>query len=163
MIKQFVPFFTAVFTVFSPTYGFAAQSDFGDWLLTCPEGGASCVLSQTAAASDQSWLATLRVAIVEGDDNKAIVQFLVPPSVHLASGLFATVSPGVTRQATFVRCLSVACEAVLELDPETLGAWKQGRSAELRYRASPDLPPSVFDISLMGLTAALDAAKGEAN
>ena len=121
------------------------------------------MLSQTAAASDQSWLATLRVALNEGDSNEAIVQFLVPPSVHLASGLFVTVSPGITKQATFIRCLPIACEAVLELESETLSAWKRRRSAELRYRASVDLQPLVFDVSLMGLTAALDAAKRDTN
>ena len=163
MIKHFFLYFAAFFTVAAPTYGATIRSDFGDWQLTCPDSEVGCVLSQTAAASDQSWLATLRVALNEGDSNEAIVQFLVPPSVHLASGLFVTVSPGITKQATFIRCLPIACEAVLELESETLSAWKRRRSAELRYRASVDLQPLVFDVSLMGLTAALDAAKRDTN
>ncbi len=158
-LKYSFSFFAALIAATVPASGFAVQSDFGDWQLSCPEAETSCVLSQTAAASDQTWLATLRVALGEGDN--AIVQFLVPPSVHLASGLFVTVSPGISKQATFIRCLTVACEAVLELDSETLNAWKRGRSAELRYRASPDTQPLIFDISLMGLTAALDAAESE--
>lgn len=163
LFKIFFTYLAVLFAVLAPSYGSTAQTDFGDWQLNCPESEMACVLSQTAAASDQSWLATIRVALHESDNNRAIVQFLVPPSVHLASGLFVTVSPGITKQATFVRCLPIACEAVLELESETLNAWKRGRSAELRYRASADVQPLVFDISLMGLTAALDAAKKDTN
>ena len=78
---------------------------FGDWSLECPDSESSCVLAQTVASADRIWLATLRIAVsgAEGHET-AVIQFLVPPSVHLASRIFSTVAPGTAKQATFVRC-----------------------------------------------------------
>lgn len=161
----------AYFVLFSILIGQIAGSatakesrQFGQWELSCPESESTCVLAQTIASTDHNWLATLRIALSgakDGDD--AVVQFLVPPSVHLASGLFSTVAQSEPSQATFVRCNTNACEAVLALDMEALARWKRGRVAELQYRPAVDVPPVVFDVSLMGLTAGLDAAVVEAN
>jgi invasion protein IalB len=45
------------------------------------------------------------------------------------------------------------------LDPEDVSAWKRGASAEIRYRSRIDGPIVAFDMSLMGLTAALADVK----
>ena len=113
------------------------------------------------ASTDHNWLATLRIALSgSNEDEVAVVQFLVPPNVHLASGLFSTVAPDAPLEATFLRCTMNACEAVMAMDTATLSAWKRGRTAEVRYRPAADMPPVVFDVSLMGLTAGLNAVGG---
>ncbi len=137
---------------------------FGDWALSCPDSEESCVLAQTVASNDHNWLATIRIALSGAKEGEvAAVQFLVPPSVHLASGLFSTVASGAPLQATFIRCNANACEAVMGMNASTLSDWKHGRVAELRYRPAADVPPVVFDVSLMGLTAGLKAAAGGTN
>lgn len=137
---------------------------FGDWALSCPASETTCTLSQTIASVDHNWLATLRIALSRSKEGEvAVVQFLVPPNVHLASGLFSVVAPGAPLQATFIRCSASACEAVMGMDITTLDGWKHGRVAELRYRPAADVPPVIFDVSLMGLTAGLNAAAGGAN
>lgn len=134
---------------------------FGDWSLSCPDSESTCILAQTVASTDHNWLATLRIALSgSNEDEVAALQFLVPPNVHLASGLFSTVAPNAPLEATFLRCNVNACEAVMAMDTTTLSTWKGGRTAEVRYRPAADMPPVVFDVSLMGLTAGLNAAGG---
>ncbi|MBL4872116.1 MAG: invasion associated locus B family protein [Rhodobacteraceae bacterium] len=129
--------------------------------MSCPDSESTCVLAQTVASTDRNWLATLRIALSNSKTGApAIIQFLVPPNVHLASGLFSTVAPDAPLEATFLRCSVKACEAVMAMDVATLRAWKRGRTAEVRYRPAADMPPVVFDVSLMGLTAGLIAAEG---
>ena len=159
-----IVFFTIIIGLFSLRASAADSRRFGDWALFCPDSEAACTLSQTIASVDYNWLATLRIALSKSKEAEvAVVQFLVPPNVHLASGLFSVVAPGKALQATFIRCSTNACEAVMGMDIATLDAWKQGRVAELRYRPAVDVPPVIFDVSLIGLTAGLNAAAGSAN
>ncbi len=157
MLNSLLP--QSLLVVFLSLTAFSATAEvrkFTDWALECPEGGAPCVLSQTIASADNVWLATVRMVL---SAKGAVVQFLVPPTVHIASGLFASSDRADPLQATFIRCSPQACEAVLELDRQELDAWKRGNTAEVRYRPAANTPPAVFNISLMGLTAALRTAR----
>lgn len=129
----------------------------GDWLLECRDG--LCVLSQTAVAEDRTWLATLRLALAPDPGVAATLQVLVPPQVHLGSGLFLTVDGGPARQIDYIRCAPERCEAAVQLDEAALQSLRRGRVAELRYRPNIDAPPVAFDVSLTGITAGTDAAK----
>lgn len=134
----------------------AIERDFQDWKLVCPDGGQRCALSTTSFAEDRTWLSTVRMhPSPEADDIP--VQILVPPQVHLASGIFVTV-PGVgEKPATYLRCTFRACDARLTLRKGDLSAWKRARAAEILYRPSASSPPIRFTVSLMGLTAAIEA------
>lgn len=132
-----------------------ADSVSGDWRLDCRDG--VCVLAQTAIAEDDTWLATLRLAPAR--DGTAILQVLVPPHVHLGSGLFLTVDGGAARQIDYIRCAPDRCEAAVALDAAGLDELRRGRAAEMRYRPNIGAPPVAFAISLTGITAGTDAAK----
>ncbi|MBM9595915.1 invasion associated locus B family protein [Roseitranquillus sediminis] len=128
-----------------------------DWTLGCPGAGDPCILSTTTFAGDRTWLATLRLQPAQRADAAAEVQLLVPLQVHLASGIFVKVPGAETSAGRFVRCVEGACEARLALDASALAAWKRAREARLVYRPRAQGPPIAFDVSLMGLTAGLEA------
>jgi invasion protein IalB len=136
----------------------AAEADpFRDWQVECRDAPfASCILSTTSGAEDAIWLATMRIAPEPGD--RAVVQLLLPPGIHRASGAFVEVA-GIGREpARPLRCLPQACEAQLALDARAIAAWKAGLTATVTYRPGAEAPPIRFEMSLLGLTAALDHA-----
>lgn len=125
------------------------------WSAECD--GDDCIVAQSAAAEDRTWLATI---ILDPDDTGgALAQVIVPSGVHLASGLFV----GLDRrplEAVWIACARETCRAEARLSAEDLTGWKKARQAELRYRPSISAPVIVFPLSLMGLTAALREAEG---
>lgn len=134
----------------------AVERVFSDWSVTCEGAPRLCTLALTVAADDdRSWLGTiwLRPAVPGG----ATIIAQVPPGVHLASGFFAEVAGGYT-ELDYQKCSSRGCFARAELSEERLRDWKKAVKAEMRYRPSVTSPPVAFDISLMGITAALDFA-----
>ena len=117
------------------------------------------MISQSVMAADRSWLATVLLQPLE-DGQSARVQLLVPAGVHLASGLFVEAANAEGQAAEWLVCSPEACRAELVLGPDGVSAWKRGASAEIRYRSRIDGPVVAFDMSLMGLTAALEEARG---
>ena len=134
-----------------------AEQTFTDWQVECPDDGRRCTASTTSFAEDRTWLSTIRIQ-PDAAAGELPVQILVPPGVHLASGLFVSVAGQENARATYLRCSPQACDARVSLGAEALAAWKRARAARLRYRPSSSAPPIEFDVSLMGLTAALGAA-----
>ncbi|SIN90001.1 invasion associated locus B family protein [Vannielia litorea] len=135
----------------------AAEQTFTDWRVDCPDDGRACTASTTSFAEDRTWLSTLRIQPGAAQADLP-VQILVPPGVHLASGLFVAV-PGLRlAEATYLTCTNQACDARVSISTRQLAGWKRARAARLRYRPSSTAPPIEFDVSLMGLTAALGAA-----
>lgn len=131
---------------------------FQEWVVDCGPQPLVCVASQTIFTSDdQLWLATVQIRREDSGDGADVV-VRVPAGVHLASGLFVGVRQPL-QSATFVRCAMDICIATARLDRDELSAWKRGRKAELRYRPRMDAAPIAFDISLMGITAALRFAE----
>lgn len=136
---------------------FSAQQ-FGDWGLAC-EGQDACVIAQSLMAEDRSWLATVMMR-PDAATSGALVQVIVPAGVHLASGLYLQQGGSDALAARWLVCSPENCRAELRLAAADLAAWKTGRAAQIRYRARLDGPVVAFDLSLMGVTAALDAAGG---
>lgn len=65
------------------------------------------------------------------------------------------------RPARYIRCSAAACDARLSLEVTDFQAWKGAREAVLTYRPTTSAPPIRFAVSLMGLTAAFEAARME--
>ncbi|MDE0591500.1 invasion associated locus B family protein [Halocynthiibacter sp. C4] len=143
--------------VFMTAKAFAVERMFEDWELTCPSDGRICTIATTSFAEDRTWLATLRLQPNGVEGANLPLQILVPPQVHLASGLFVSVNGVGQRQAAYQVCSPRACDARLTLSEDDLLAWKRARSAQIRFRPNPASPPIEFEVSLMGLTAAIDA------
>jgi len=131
-----------------------AAPRFGDWELGC-EGQGPCVIAQSVMAGDRSWLATV---MMQPEPAGARVQVVVPAGVHLASGLYLQQADAAPLAARWLACSPETCRADLRLAAGDLDDWKKGRAAQIRYRARLDGPVVAFDLSLMGITAALDAA-----
>ncbi|OOY12033.1 hypothetical protein BMG00_13270 [Thioclava marina] len=144
-------------TLFSSSADAAPQSwAFRDWSATCPGTPQPCIASTTTFAKDRTWLATLRVQ--PADKGGVRLQVLLPQQIHLGSGAFAQVPGHKAQELRLIQCVPGACEARLDLDAQGLAGWKRASSATLTYRPAPNVPPISFDVSLMGLTKALERA-----
>jgi invasion protein IalB len=149
---------TVFWTIAGAGLAQTAAVTHGDWQAACETEGSPCVLSQSVMAADRSWLATV---LLQPSGDGARVQLMVPAGVHLASGIFIETAQPEAQPARWLVCTPEACRAELDLDAEGLAAWKQGRSAEVRYRSRIDGPVVAFDVSLMGMTAALEDVRGK--
>jgi invasion protein IalB len=138
-----------------------SSESFRDWQVGCAEAQAGCILSSTAVAQDDTWLATLRLELPEDMAQEARLQALVPPSVHLGSGLFLGLARQEPLALAYLRCAQDHCEAAAALEPDRLAAMMAGRAATLTYRPSISSPPVTFEVSLMGITAAIGHARAQ--
>jgi invasion protein IalB len=131
---------------------------FQDWEVTCVDT-LSCTASSSVVAADGTWLGTVRLRAMDEAGQQAF-QVIVPAGVHLASGLFVELPGQMFRQATFIRCEPRACEAQLVMTAGEFATWLRGDLAEIRYRPHVDVRPVAFTVSLSGITAATEFAKG---
>ena len=133
--------------------GASHAETFRDWEVSCVAG--TCRAAQTLSAPDRTWLATLE-AFPKGEGATLLLR--VPLGVHLASGVFVSDGATTLYPATFTRCETDGCRAVLDMTPEMLAGWRKGTRAQIRYRPSSDAAVLAFEASLMGVTQALSAA-----
>lgn len=150
---------TGAFMAFPAVWGGAqgdANEQFRDWALVCAESG-GCRLAQTLMSTERVWLGTVMLHPLANGDDARMAELFVPPGAHFPSGVFVGRGEGEAQRAEWIRCSEVACEARLLLDEEGERYWRAGRTAELRYRPSPSAPAARVDISLMGVTAGLQA------
>lgn len=127
--------------------------------MACEDVQQTCVISQTTMAADQTWLGTVQVIVADADAPTLPVVFRVPEGVHLASGLFYADGSGTPRKAEWLHCEPGSCLAVAELDAAGQAAWQRGTTAEVRYRPNRTAPAIAVEVSLLGVTAALQAAR----
>ncbi|MHA7851296.1 invasion associated locus B family protein [Roseovarius sp.] len=132
----------------------ASAETFRDWRSDCLGAGSGCMLSTNVADAKNAWLAGLLVD-PEADGTSGIMKILVPPGVHLASGLFIAVGKGKPRQAEFQRCSDQACLATLDLDASHIMALRRATRAQIVYRPRSTTAPVRIQASLMGFSAAL--------
>ncbi len=125
-----------------------------DWRVDCQANTQVCVVSSITMASDRTWLTTLRL---QPEGNGALGQMLLPPNIHLASGVFVQTGDMVKR-AELQRCTPKACLGALSFDERELNKLRRARDLQITYRPSPEMSPISFRASLMGLTAALKRA-----
>lgn len=133
----------------------AAASDavtFQDWSVECRDD--VCIAAQSSFGPQETWLATVRLQ--QAENGTAIVQVLVPAGVHLGSGLFVQLKSGAPLEVPFVTCTPQMCQAATRLPADAVSGWKNARSVALRYRPTLDAAPIAFDVSMMGVTAALE-------
>ncbi|SEL79044.1 Invasion protein IalB, involved in pathogenesis [Jannaschia helgolandensis] len=135
-------------SIYWPQQSLAAV--YEGWAVSCRND--ACFAESTVLASDRTWLMTVRARATHPG---AEVQVIVPAGVHIASGLFVGVPGGTVKQAQFVRCEARACEAQLKLSEAELLGWKRGRAAQVRYRPRVAVRPVAFELSLSGITAAI--------
>ncbi|SHM06949.1 Invasion protein IalB, involved in pathogenesis [Roseovarius litoreus] len=149
--SRVLPFVALVMAALSAA---ASAETFRDWRSDCPGAGAGCMLATNVADAKNAWLAGLLVS-PEADGTSGMMKILVPPGVHLASGLFVAVGRGKPRQAEFQRCSDQACLATLDLDASQIMALRRATRAHIVYRPRSTTAPVRVQASLMGFSAAL--------
>lgn len=117
------------------------------------------MVSQTTMGADQTWLGTVQIVMPQDAAETLPLVFAVPEGVHLASGIFFADGSGDPQQATWLRCEPGVCYATASLDAAATAAWQRGNTAELRYRPRQDAPAIAVELSLLGITAALQSAR----
>lgn len=139
--------------VMVPSHGLRAES-FRDWRAECRGDGRDCVLATNVTDGRNALLAGL-VVTPSADGRAGEMQIIVPPGVHLASGLFIAIGRGPPLAAPFQRCSPEGCLAQLSLDAQALSALRRASRAEIIYRPRSTTAPIRFHASLMGFSAAL--------
>lgn len=135
----------------------AAETVFQDWRLDCTDTS-TCILSQTAFASDRTWVGTIQIVVLPDTTEMPLI-LKVPEGVHLASGLFFADGTRTPQQATWLTCDLGSCTAVATLTQQGLRGWKAANTTEIRYRPRNDGPVISFDVSLLGVTKGLAQAR----
>lgn len=161
-------------TIAALVFGATAQAQtvtngqtFGNWTVNCSATGVgetACVLAQRILRSeDRAFIAEI-LAMQSRDGAKTFLAARVPVGVYLPAGfaMRATDSDDVT---TFIwqTCGSELCEAIVEIEPETLATLAREDQVVLgAFKPNLQSENFVFRFSLAGAVeglAALQAAK----
>lgn len=109
----------------------------------------------TSVADNRNALLAGVIVTPDADGRSGVMQVLVPPGVHLASGLFVAIGAASPRAAEFQRCSDQGCLAHLDLDASDMQALRRAARADIVYRPRSTTAPVRFQASLMGFSAAL--------
>lgn len=151
-------------TTAAPT---AAQPEtFKDWSLYChpPKTAGEprvCEIRTVVLSKDGKPLGALVVAAVPDEKTKqaqVIASALVPLGVDLLIEPAFKVDDGKPMPLRYLRCLQRGCEAMAPLPAEQQAAMRAGSKAKVAVGIGGG-KNAVFDFSLIGFGAALDAVK----
>lgn len=147
----------------TPAERVANGTRFGAWTVTCEAlavNETACLLTQRLVrSSDNAFLAEV-LAFWSGDGSQRYLAARVPNGVFFPSG-FAVKADDAEEQTQFIwqSCARDLCEALLELDEETLTSLETAESLVAGYRPNLRADPVVFRVSLDGATEGLAALK----
>ena len=94
------------------------------------------------------------MTITERDDER-LLQIAVPPAAIIQPGIQVKIDTGTPTKVQYVACTPGECLAVGKINVEMIGRLKRGRTL-LVTMINPRGKHVVFEISLMGFTAAYD-------
>ncbi|HET6618967.1 MAG TPA: invasion associated locus B family protein [Dongiaceae bacterium] len=150
-------------TTAAPT---AAQPEaFKDWSLYCHPSKAAgepqvCEIRTVVLSKEGKPLGALVVAAVPDEKTKqmqVIASALVPLGVDLMTDPALKVDDGKQMPLRYLRCLQRGCEAIAPLPADQQAAMRAGSKAKVAVAIGGG-KNAVFDFSLSGFGAALDAA-----
>jgi invasion protein IalB len=142
----------------------AIGAAFGAWRLGCEAvavGETLCYLAQQLARADTGALLVELLALPDADPAVTVIA-RVPLGVHFPSGLVAGDAGGAEVAFVWQSCNSRLCEALLQLDPETLARLEAAPALRLAYRPEATAPPLVFGASFAGLAEGVAALRAAA-
>lgn len=152
-----------------PASGFAQGAPangtvYGDWQLACQATAineTACAIAQTISLSDGNrFLAevTLQKLTIE-DSAERIVMALTTPT-----NMLLTAQPGYrvgteeeTLPLVWRTCTQQLCTASRVLEPAEVDALRSGVTVVLGYQSAASPEPIIFELSLNGVSAGLDA------
>jgi len=153
----------------------AAQTEqlddqFGDWTLRC-EGPAAdsreCWLVQVMRRADsQRFLAEIRLGLARNEDVAGHVMVMRTPTGILltARAAFRVDDDRMDTPMNWNNCTERQCVAVQSLDPIQIDRLRRGLRMFIGYQSVREQQPTVFEVSLVGVTdglAALEARVGD--
>lgn len=150
-------------TIAQPQTGPENGTVFGDWRLACE----ATAINQTACAIMQSLSVTetkqflaevsLQTATVE-DQIRIIMAMTTPTNMLLpAQSGFRVGDTNETKPLTWRTCNAQFCTASRILEPDDVVAIREGLKMTVGYQPAGSAEPIIFDVSLKGVSAGLDA------
>lgn len=141
----------------------ANGTKYGDWRLACQATAVnqtSCAIAQTLTTGEQNtFLAevTLQIAEIEGNP-RTIMAVSTPTNMLLpAQPGYRVGKSGETLALTWRTCNQQFCSASRLLEESEVSALRSGLSFVLGYHPIASKDPLVFEISLKGVSAGLNA------
>lgn len=136
-------------------------TNYKDWELACIETdqGETCQMRQTLEIRDQRAEGLFLQVVVRREGDRYALEILLPLGVDLRPGVRMRVDEGDPMEAGFVTCIQQGCIAAREITREQLETLQAGRNLTVAFRAMQEENPFLFDVSLMGFTAASNRLK----
>ncbi len=132
---------------------------FQDWGGNCeanPQLGQLCYLEQVLHDGNKKVMVSV-IGYLPGQTTPTLM-FELPPKIHLPAGF--SISMGRQVLTRFKgKCTPKNCNAGFNLNPRIVAQFQKGRDATVSYTPSPNQPPIQLPLSLMGITAGLNALK----
>lgn len=128
-----------------------------DWESLCWElddGSEFCQMQQTLQVENQGEQGPYLRTTIRREGERYVMELLLPLGVDLRPGIVMQVDEGEERNAGFVTCIQQGCVAATELTNEMFEEMRGGRELNVGFRPLQSEQVLVFDVSLMGFTAA---------
>jgi invasion protein IalB len=149
----------------APETRVANGTNYGEWRVMCEAiavNETTCVLSQRLARSaDNAFLAEF-LAFWSADGAKRYVAVRVPNGVYLPAGFALRPeadSEGEELGFVWQNCGRDLCEALIELDDDTLARLTSAETLLAGYRPNLLAEPAVFSLTFSGLDEGLAALR----
>jgi invasion protein IalB len=141
-----------------PNGASALQESYQDWQLSCTvqDNGSACALLQDQTQQNGQRLLAVEIGM---QGNGAVATLLLPFGILFDSGVTPQIDDQPPMGALrFRTCLPTGCIVVLPIDQVTLDRLRAGTSLKLGVMTAANTPLT-FQVSLNGLTAALNRLK----
>ena len=131
---------------------------FQDWGGNCQATaqGRHCYLEQVLHDGQQKVMISV-IGYIPGQKTPSMA-FELPPNIHLPAGFTLNVDK---RAITHFKgkCTQQRCTASFQLTPKILQQFQKSQAAAVSYLSTPSQRPVNLPLSLMGITAGLNALK----
>lgn len=169
--RKILAAFTATSFAFANSAAFAQTApangtQYGDWRLACQATAVnqtSCAIAQTLSTTEQKrFLAEVTLQFLEFDgENRIIMAVSTPTNMLLpAQPGYRVGKSGETLPLAWRTCNAQFCTASRLLEDTEVSALRNGLSFVLGYQPINQKEPLVFEISLKGVSAGLNALNG---
>lgn len=142
---------------------------FRDWTLACRATAinrTSCVIKQLLVEAETTrFLAEVAFSVASGEEAETVLVVRVPTEVLLLRQAVMRIDDAPEPvPLRWQSCDKVLCTATVILDEDSETRLRRGLTATIGYQRLEEAEPTVFDVSLLGVTRGLDTirAAGEA-
>lgn len=156
--------------IFFALFGFSLVSiaaepeiaKYGDWTNVCNAGAngqKQCTSTQVLSRQLETGqnVRVLQSTIVKLNDSNYVFQFVLPLGVDLRPGIAFQIDQNNQRSGQFFTCIASGCIVRFALNGEFATEVQNGAVGQLVYRNANDQKPSALQVSLKGVTAAMNA------